>query len=138
MYMPFGTIDVNITYSNIGLVSGTTISDSSNLNVDPEFVDPDAGDYHLRPDSPLLGAGICGRIPEGRIAPYKDFEGDRRAPGELRCDSWTELGGRWSFYVQRRTCGEGIYTGCSIGADDKPYRVRRLVRRPRPYFRISR
>ncbi len=44
---------------------------ATNLFTDPRFVDPAAGDYHLRLDSPLVDAG-------GGTALSEDFEGDVR------------------------------------------------------------
>ncbi|RMF26766.1 MAG: DUF11 domain-containing protein, partial [Chloroflexi bacterium] len=45
--------------------------DATNLFTDPHFVNPTAGDYHLRPDSPLVDAG-------GETVLSEDFEGDVR------------------------------------------------------------
>ena len=45
------------------------------LDIDPLFVDPEVGDYHLRPDSPAVDAGT----PEG--APETDIDGDPRPMG---------------------------------------------------------
>ena len=42
----------------------------NNMNVDPDFVDPGAGDYHLRWFSPLLGKAYCTR--------KLDFDSERR------------------------------------------------------------
>ncbi|MFC1505085.1 right-handed parallel beta-helix repeat-containing protein [Thermodesulfobacteriota bacterium] len=50
-------------------------TDNGNLRVDPEFVQPEAGDYHLRPDSPCVNAGLRPG------APTVDFEGVMRPQG---------------------------------------------------------
>jgi hypothetical protein len=118
-----------VSYSDIGTaeIRGTYWEGAGNVSVDPEFVDPDAWDYHLRSDSPLLDAGICGSIrrvggylrpafdTSTRIAPHEDFERDLRPfPGDLQCESWVYLD-PW----RKPVCGQGLYLGCSIGADDE-------------------
>jgi len=57
-----------VTYCDVqGGYSGAT-----NIDADPLFVDPGAGDYHLRPGSPCIDAGTN----EG--APTEDLEGNLR------------------------------------------------------------
>jgi len=59
-----------VTYSDIqGGYSGT-----GNINVDPLFLDPASGDFHLGPGSPCIDAGTNGAP---GLPPY-DFEGDPR------------------------------------------------------------
>ncbi len=51
---------------------GSTTGSNGNVSVNPRFVDPLAGDYHLRADSPLIDAG------SDTFAPTIDFDGDAR------------------------------------------------------------
>lgn len=51
---------------------GSPTGTDGNLSVDPRFVDPIAGDYHLRADSPLIDAG------SDTSAPTTDLDGDAR------------------------------------------------------------
>ena len=46
-----------------------------NLNLDPRFVGPEAGDYHLLPDSPCIDVGTRERVPG------TDYEGNLRPQG---------------------------------------------------------
>jgi PKD repeat protein len=65
-----GNTTVSITYSDVtGGWSGT-----GNINADPLFVDPVAGDFHIQADSPCVDAGT-NSPPE---LPDIDFEGDPR------------------------------------------------------------
>jgi hypothetical protein len=67
-----GRVQMNVSYSDydfskvIDQNSGTgtgSINSSNNLNnVDPLFVDPGAGNYRLRADSPLIDAGTPGGL----------------------------------------------------------------------------
>jgi hypothetical protein len=63
-----------------GVLTGTT-----DIHVDPEFVDHIGGDYHLADDSPLIDAGTA-------VAwVIFDFEGDRRPIGaahDIGADEW--------------------------------------------------
>ncbi|MDN5205408.1 right-handed parallel beta-helix repeat-containing protein [Fulvivirgaceae bacterium BMA10] len=50
-------------YSNIATTNNLPFSDftaihTNNFNVNPDFNDPDNGDFTLKPDSPAIGAGI--------------------------------------------------------------------------------
>ncbi|MHC4457546.1 MAG: right-handed parallel beta-helix repeat-containing protein [Planctomycetota bacterium] len=129
-----------VSYSDIGTadISGTYSEGAGNVNVDPQFVDPDAdaGDYHLRSDSPLLDAGICGlinRMVPTRIAPHEDFEGDLRPfPGDLQCESRVYFD-RYGHMV----CGQGLYLGCSIGADDEYAEPEPKIPELKPIFQID-
>jgi len=61
-------------------------SHDGNIKDDPQLVEPQCGNYHLKPNSPCIDAGICGiKLPWFylRIAPDTDYEGDRRCPGEV-------------------------------------------------------
>jgi hypothetical protein len=61
----------NITFSNIeGGYEGI-----GNLDVDPMFVDPESGDFHLMSSSPLIDAGRTTAVPSGVIV---DVDGDPR------------------------------------------------------------
>ncbi|MBA7704821.1 hypothetical protein ES703_113640 [subsurface metagenome] len=48
---------------------------AGNIDVDPCFVDPNNGDYHLQPGSPCIDAGT--NSPSGQL-PAKDIEGQNR------------------------------------------------------------
>jgi len=54
--------------------------DKHSLVADPKFVDADAGDYRLRPDSPAFALGFK-PIPMDKIGPYED---DLRASWPIR------------------------------------------------------
>jgi pectate disaccharide-lyase len=55
--------------------AAVTASDTL-LGRDPRFVDPQGHDFHLRPDSPAIGAGIADR------APRTDIDGHPRPDGK--------------------------------------------------------
>jgi uncharacterized repeat protein (TIGR01451 family) len=58
-----------------------------NISEDPRFVDPDNGDYHLRPDSPCIDDG------NNEYAPPTDWEGDPRPlDGDLDGTAVTDMG----------------------------------------------
>jgi hypothetical protein len=70
----FGVTEIvgtdDITYSNVNGVSGL-----GNIDADPRFIDPDAGDYRLRFDSPCVDAGDPMTVSE---AGETDLNGDLR------------------------------------------------------------
>lgn len=77
------TVTNNISFANQGLDgypgetylgSGSTQSHNL-LGVDPQFVNPQAGDFHLTANSPAIDAGTS------EDAPVTDFEGDPRTDG---------------------------------------------------------
>lgn len=78
----FGPSSAAVRWSNIE--GGTT--GAGNLAADPRFVDPAAGDYRLRLDSPCLDAGDPTAVPRGTdLAGAPRFlDGDQ--DGELRRD----------------------------------------------------
>ncbi len=59
-------------YSNSGPF--TPLPGTGEFHVDPLFVDPDNGDYHLSDDSPCIDSGTDAGV-------YDDFEGDIRPTG---------------------------------------------------------
>jgi hypothetical protein len=63
-----GLDNVSATWSDIEM----GYPGEENISEDPRFVDPDNGDFHLRPDSPCIDAG------SNPDAPARDFEGDPR------------------------------------------------------------
>jgi hypothetical protein len=78
---------VDFTYSNIQ--GDTLMAGEGNINVDPLFVDPDNGDFHLSAGSPCIDAGLSTN------APALDFEDDERID-----DPWTpNTGGGTIDYV---------------------------------------
>ncbi len=90
--------------TDVTLGGGTIAADSTSLDVEPGFLDPGAGDFRLRSDSPLLDAGN---------------------PAALGVDeSATDLGGSPRVVNGRRDIGAFEYqppepTG-TPGADDAP------------------
>ena len=62
---------INSSFSNI---EGGYGESANNINLDPLFVDPDHGDFHLMPDSPCIDTGHPGDI-------YLDSDGTRNDMG---------------------------------------------------------
>jgi hypothetical protein len=93
-----------VSYSNVegGYTGG------SNINMNPEFMNPGHNDYHLRPTSPCIGSGILRKkVYAGDMwlfyypfVPEEDFEGDPRS------DDWIEV------------TTNNFYKYCDIGADE--------------------
>jgi len=76
---PGSTTTVNVTYSDIGNIYNNNAiynDDGTNINDNPWFRNPGAGDYHLTEDSSCIDKGKL----EG--APTTDFEGDPRPYGD--------------------------------------------------------
>ena len=69
----------DVYYSNVNGINHVrgTFNQANNLNTDPLFVNPDDGDFHLQPDSPLLDAGTA-LVPRPPGLPACDVEGDPR------------------------------------------------------------
>ncbi len=64
-----------------------TISHSNDHTGDPAFVDPDAGDYHIRPESAAIDAGVDAGVAE-------DIDGNSRpldAGYDIGADEFTDL-----------------------------------------------
>jgi hypothetical protein len=59
MYVQTGAIRFNAFFGNAMNANEDrfTIGEDGNVEVDPRFVDPDAGDFHLQPGSPAIDAG---------------------------------------------------------------------------------
>jgi hypothetical protein len=91
-------IDVNdrgrfkVTYSNL---EQGTFSGVGNINTDPKFVNPAAGSYRLRPDSPCLNTGTASTP----ALPATDMDGGPRilgsAPDMGAYEHWTASAGVW-------------------------------------------
>jgi hypothetical protein len=81
---PPAAIDHNFYYCSAGSAASTwagfsgtvtgferyveaTGNDRHSRFLDPQFVDAAAGDFHLRPNSPALGAGITDALPTGEL-----------------------------------------------------------------------
>ena len=77
----FGSVASRIGYNNdYSKMFGTWTDSGSNLDTDPLFLDPANNDFHLRPTSPMIGAGT-GDVPNPPGLPATDFEGNQRAVG---------------------------------------------------------
>ena len=80
---PVSTLNINYSIvkgeeaAALKMSAGAPPLDNTIQNVDPGFVDPAAGDYHLRPDSPCRDAGTK----EGVTLPEYDIDGDLRSSG---------------------------------------------------------
>jgi hypothetical protein len=89
-----GTAEVSAFYSDVGDIydpDGLFQDLGGNINKDPTLRNPQNGDFHLRPGSPVVDKGICGTLAfpgfqYARIAPEVDFEGDPRPPLIWGCD----------------------------------------------------
>jgi hypothetical protein len=80
------TVACNDLFENTaGNYNGVSVGPGS-LSVDPRFVDPTSGDFHLRDDSPCIDAGGLTN------APPIDIDGDARPFGDgfdIGVDEWT-------------------------------------------------
>lgn len=68
---------VNVFNTDYGHALGTINASGGNLNTDPLFVDPGAGDFHLAAGSPMINAG-SNDVPVPPGLPESDFEGQGR------------------------------------------------------------
>lgn len=68
--------NLTMTYSNYSSAALPSFN-ATNTSVDPLFVDPANGDYHLSPQSPCVDAGN----PNPAMLPPLDYEGDPRVAG---------------------------------------------------------
>ena len=74
----FGRVFDHVSFSNS---AGSPPSGTAVTTQDPRFVDPDAGDFRLRADSPLIDQGVD--------TPYAyDFEGTERPAGAFDIGSY--------------------------------------------------
>jgi len=83
------TLQTNDVWNNGSNYSGVSAG-TTDLHVDPQFVDAPGGDYHLADDSPLIDAGTI--VPDV----VADFDGDPRPIGvshDIGFDEW----GRFLF-----------------------------------------
>ncbi len=84
----------DVAYSN---VPGGYLG-AGNIDADPQFVDPDNGDFHLVERSPAIDAGD----PDAPSLPETDFEGDPRIVGpapDMGVDEAPERGDDLQEYV---------------------------------------
>ncbi|RLG62802.1 hypothetical protein DRO21_06930 [archaeon] len=70
-------IAYNNDYSDVW---GSWTEEGSNLNVDPQLVDPAGYDFHLKSTSPVIDKGTA-NVPDPPGLPSTDFEGDPRIIG---------------------------------------------------------
>jgi len=97
LHINSATVTVDAAYSNLGDTSGVSsiVDLGGNVDVDSDFLNSGASNYHLAASSDLIDAGICseficqpGNPPlcfNQRLAPYDDFDGDDR-PLQATCD----------------------------------------------------
>ncbi|HUW12119.1 MAG TPA: hypothetical protein VM537_20495, partial [Anaerolineae bacterium] len=85
------TLSHNDVWGNTTNYSGLSAG-SGDINADPEFVDPDNGDYHLAADSPCVNAGT---YVEGLPL---DYDGDWRT-GTLLDIGADEYGSDYLLFV---------------------------------------
>lgn len=93
-----------VSYSNVeGGYAGV-----SNINMNPEFMNPGNNDYHLRPISPCIDSGILAKkvYAGGMWFVYYDFVPDEDFEGDSRSDDWIEV------------TPNHFYKYCDIGADE--------------------
>ncbi|MBW1812665.1 MAG: DUF5123 domain-containing protein [Deltaproteobacteria bacterium] len=64
-------------HNNYSDMSGTWDNESGETDIDPQFIDPDNGDFRLRSSSPCIDAGET-NLPSPPGLPSTDFEGDPR------------------------------------------------------------
>ncbi len=69
---------VNVANNVYSLLLGAVVTSQNNLNVDPRFVFPGGGDFHLLSGSPAIDAGLD-MLPGG--LPATDVEGNPRLNG---------------------------------------------------------
>jgi len=74
------SVTTTIVYNNDCPLYGNWTYSGGNIHVDPLFVDPAAGDYHLQADSPCIDAGTSD-VPDPPGLPTTDFDGDDRVIG---------------------------------------------------------
>ncbi len=65
----------NIGWKGTNQISSSHIQDHNLFNKDPEFVDPESGNFHLKDTSPAIDAG------SSDLAPGTDFDGNPRPRG---------------------------------------------------------
>jgi len=70
---------LEIDYCLINNLEGAANYGAHNITGDPRFVDPDEGDFSLRPDSPCINKGWLDRVPPARK--YLDLAGKPRVVG---------------------------------------------------------
>jgi hypothetical protein len=72
-----------------GIYGGTVTNLGGNIDADPQFVDAEAGDLHLQPNSPAVDAGDNGAVPPSVTT---DLDGNPRfadLPGVVDTGSGT-------------------------------------------------
>jgi parallel beta-helix repeat protein len=74
---PTGSMEID--YCLINYLKGAVNLGPHNIMVNPKFVDPEQGDFHLRPDSPCVNAG--NEVPEAFKERPLDLDGKPRVVG---------------------------------------------------------
>jgi len=90
-----------ITTNRYNCLQGSAAGGEGNLNYDPGFLDPAAGDFRLRADSPLIGAGMNLDWTDNAI----DLAGSPRRIGERPDLGAYEVGALTVFFTADRTQG---------------------------------
>jgi hypothetical protein len=90
-----------VTYSDL---PGVWLPGTGNIDADPQFADPDAGDYTLKPGSPCINSG-------NPVFTDPDFSPSEM--GLFTYDPWTNLGGGietvpWLAGVGGLIAGKGV------------------------------
>jgi len=55
-------VTCNDWYTNQAGASGGLPQSAEDFSADPQFCDPQAGDFHLQADSPLVDRAVCGQV----------------------------------------------------------------------------
>jgi len=112
-----GTDSVHLSFNNIDLSEVYGLwTGSENINVDPLFIDPANGDFHIDPDSPCAAKGtdVLNAYGEECCCPVIDFENDSRplpfsAMPDIGADEVDEYTGVDAFGVEHLAFGIRCY-----------------------------
>lgn len=100
--------DPTVTYSNL---PGAWLPGTGNIDADPLFADPDAGDYTLVPGSPCINSGNPA---------YTDPDLTPTEMGAFRYETWTNLGGGTGGFAPLLQGKGGLIAGQPISFSISP------------------